>query len=805
MNSRQLTHASVLVSLNPVSSAIAVALGSTVATATPAMATEEIVVTATRRETSMQDVPYNIAAITGDQLENQRITDLNDFARQVPGLTLTDQGSRDSDLLTVRGLNTSNIDAPEIFLGNSGGDTVATYIGDIPLYVDMKLADIERVEVLIGPQGTLYGAGTLGGAVRYIPKRPDLDEMSLDLHGSLYGMSHSGDYGYKGDAVFNVPIISDRLAFRGMLGKDEVPGYIDSNFIVGRDQAGLIDPDINGPDADSLRQIKDTNDAETVFAKAALLWQINDDVDATLSYFYQDVDSGGRSADSNVALITGEYVYGRRFLEPKERENQLTSLEINWDLGFATLTSATGYSLYEDSGSRDQTDLLLDIGYYYEDFPAFAAFTSDTAKEETFTQEIRLVSNNAGPVNWIVGGFYSDFELDAISEELTPNYPGSPEFQFNVLDFSNRTLAEIQATTGDLEYRNLVDQSLEQLAIFGEVGVQINDIWQITAGARWFEYEDDTKASTRFPFFDDAQPPFPLAPPVKEDDVIFKLNTSVDIDHWNSVWYATISEGYRNGRSNGLSLCVPSQIQSVCATADEQRVEADTTVNYETGIKGSWLDDSLIINANIYFIDWDKIRVSTITSTGLQPIDTNGSKAESQGLEVYSSWQINDAWAVEGSYSYNEVELTQIAPDLISGRFGDVDGLPGDRLPGTPENTGSFNVHYTQQTLGGLTLDARYGLSTISDVLTKVGGKNGGETLGGFTVHNASVSISDAQWTATLFADNLTDKYAVTGVRRDRDFIGLDGGLGNVELRSYYQNIIQPRTIGVDFRYSFDL
>ena len=134
---------------------------------------EELVVTASRRETTVQDVPFNIAAVSGETLDQQRLTSLVEFSRWVPGLSVLEQGARTPSLMTVRGLNVRSID-DGTFLDNTSGNTVATYLGEIPLYVDFKMKDLDRVEVLLGPQGTLYGQGTLGGAVRYIPRAPAL-------------------------------------------------------------------------------------------------------------------------------------------------------------------------------------------------------------------------------------------------------------------------------------------------------------------------------------------------------------------------------------------------------------------------------------------------------------------------------------------------------------------------------------------------------------------------------------------------------------------------------------------------------
>jgi len=176
-------------------------------------ALEVIIVTATRRDANIQSIPFNIAAVGPDTIDRQRLDDLAELTRVVPGLYLANQGPRSSNLMTVRGLNVSSVTAAES-VGNGTGNTVATYIGEIPLYVDLKMIDIERVEALLGPQGTLYGAGTLGGAIRYLPNRPDPARSDADVNARFYALNHSDGFGYDVDGALNVPLIQDRLAVR---------------------------------------------------------------------------------------------------------------------------------------------------------------------------------------------------------------------------------------------------------------------------------------------------------------------------------------------------------------------------------------------------------------------------------------------------------------------------------------------------------------------------------------------------------------------------------------------------------------
>ncbi len=807
MKSRKLAGKRMVARMNPVAGAIAVAMGSTVVTPVAAQDGffDEIVVTATRRATDIQDVPYNIAAFSGETLENQRITSLGEFARWVPGLSLTDQGPRGADILTVRGLNASSIQASE-FLDNTGGDTVGVYVGEIPLYIDLKIIDMERVEVLIGPQGTLYGAGTLAGAVRYIPNRPDLSESSLDVHAKAYDLAESDDIGWGGDFTLNVPLISDKLGFRGTLGYVEESGYTDYPFLVREPGVSNPEPDFSNPAdvAANLRLEEDADKEETLSARASLLWDISDDASATLSYHFQNQDVGGRSINHQGAFGTGEYESGHRYLEPSERQNQLVSLEVTagFDMGVfgpVKLTSATGFSRYDEEGQRDQTDLLLNFEYGYEDFPAFAAFTREESEEEGIVQELRLVSDGDAPVSWIIGAFYRDQDLDAISQEFTP---GIDEF-FGI--------APPPLPTGDLEYQQLTKEQIEEKAVFGEVGYRITEAWQVTGGLRWFTYDDDVQLAVDLPLIGVVNSPFETAS-TDDDGVTWKINTSLDVENLlpgmdTGNIYATISTGYRLGGVNVFQPCAtvpPPPGQNVCLTPDELAFDFDETVNYEIGAKTNWLDDSMMVNLALFYVEWDDVQVDSTSFFGDVPITVNAAEAVSTGVELQTRWQINDNWAVFGSYSYTKAELSEDSPNIVGIRSAppNADAFDGDRLPGTPEHSGSLNFNYSTSVFNGLSLEANYGLTSISDVYTKIGMRGSGEALGGFTVHNASISLSNDVWTATLYSDNLTNKFARTGVRADTDFID-SLGAPNFTLRRYYHNTLRPRTIGIDFRYNF--
>jgi len=800
---------------HPLAFAVAATLASTFATTAAAQqeGVETIVVTATRREMSVQDIPLNIAAFDGSLLEAREINDLAELGRNVPGLYVIDQGKRSANNIVVRGLNLNPFASAE-FLGNTGGETVATYVGEIPLYVDLNLNDIERVEVLLGPQGTLYGAGTLGGAIRYIPRKPEFDDTNFTVRGGTFSLSESDSLGWRGGATFNVPL-GDTLAFRASIDRLDDPGFIDTPFLVRTPGASDPEPDFTDPAAvaANLYRDDDVDWEKTTSARLGLRWQPGDNVDATFTYHYQNMEVGGRTQNHYAAFGTGLYESATRVPEPNERQNELLSAEIVADLGFAELTSATGYSRYEDHGQRDQTDLLITLEYSYEAFPAFSAFTREDEKENTFTQEIRLVSRGTGKWNWIAGMFFQDFEQPlGLSREFTPGYA----------DYLGGSRPDA------LEYYSIAYEDLTEKALFGEIGYQITDRWDIVLGARRYDFNFDTLSAIDFPL---ANTVFGGAPPdalnlefepttLDDSGSLFKFNTSYRFSD-DALGYFTISEGYRFGAANGIGLCAdpPDPNQNVCATPEEFQYFPDTTTNYELGLRSQWAGGRLTFNGALYYIDWQDPQLASATVTGAQPITKNGEGAETKGIEIALDAAVTDRLDIGFSYSHSKAELTEVAPSLIREfippGFGPgasdglppsyLDGQPGDRLPGSPEDqaTVHFGYDWTLSPQWDVTLN--YGISAIGDIITTTGLRGGGETLGGFSLHHASAVFRGGPWELTIYAQNLLDKYAVTGTRSRRSFIQTvaDENGDPVRVRSYAQQMVRPRELG--FRFTYDL
>lgn len=790
-----------------------------------------IIVTATRRAESVQDIPLNIAAVGSEQIEEQGLTELSDLLPFVPGINVVDRGGRQGNPIIVRGLNVDAIGSGDG--NNNGGGTVATYLGEIPVFVDLKLNDLERVEVLLGPQGTLYGAGTLGGAIRYIPTKPKFDETTVSVRGEAYKYSKASSISHETGFTVNVGL-TDTLAIRGSLDWSDDSGFIDYVNVV--DEIGVTNPDT----PEGLNRIKDADGEETLSGRIAARWQPLPELDATLTYYYQEADIEGRRVshyrDIVPGLLDGEASVGRyenafRVREPNEIKNDLIALEVVADLGFAELTSATGWSTFEDDGQRDQTTLLITLEYSYELFPAFTSFTREVGKEERFNQEFRLVSTNDGPFNWIVGGYYNKFKLAGSSSEFVPNYVAyvnQPDLDFGLTDRPDA-----------LEYFSTARDQLTEKAVFGEISYKFFDQLTLTVGGRYYDYSLKSASTVDFPLFEPlsfmpltlaevARQPFDPDLAQSDDGFLYKFNASWEVNP-DLLLYATVSEGYRIGGVNGVGECGeydPNATQGACALApgqrfgpgpddisirDERQFTPDQTRNYELGFKSTLMNGDLIFNGAFYYIDWIDPQLGSSTVNANIPITVNGGGAESKGVELSANFRATDRLQLRGSFSYVDSQLTALTPDLIRTitppGFGSdfEDGLNGDRLPGSPKTQFALFSAYDYPLDNGDSLVFNASYSYQSNVLTRAGGRGSSLTLDGFGVANAAVTYEAERWSATLFVDNLFDKFAETGAigtslnnQVVSDFEG-----GDVYPRAFSTHILPPRAIGIRLKFDF--
>jgi outer membrane receptor protein involved in Fe transport len=283
--------------------------------------------------------------------------------------------------------------------------------------------------------------------------------------------------------------------------------------------------------------------------------------------------------------------------------------------------------------------------------------------------------------------------------------------------------------------------------------------------------------------------------------------------------YITISEGFRIGASNGVALCpdpLPQSQQIVCALPHEAQYFPDTTTNYEIGMRSQWFDRRITFNASLYHIEWNDPQLFSQTVNGAQPITVNGQGAASDGLEISFNAFATDRLELGFSYAYTDAELTATAPGLLRvfepPGFGPspavyIDGQSGDRLPGSPRQQGTVTVNYAFDLDGGWGVDLNYGLAAVGEMLTKVGGRVGSEPLGGYTVHSAALTFARDALQLGVYAQNLTNKYALTGLRTQPQYLQTvaDENGDPVTVRAYTHSVLRPREIGFKISYDLDM
>jgi iron complex outermembrane recepter protein len=771
---------------------------------------DTIIVTATRRSTTLAEVPINLTAIGGAALESQRLNDVRDLGAFVPGITITDTGPRGAGTIVMRGLSADDTST----FADNGNSAIGTYLGEVPLYLDFKLIDIQRVEVLLGPQGTLYGLGTLAGAIRYIPERPDASKVSGYAHGRVYNVKYGKGLSYVADGAINLPIIPDVLAFRSATGYYYDTGFIDYPFVVKQLGVSIAQPGpVSNPagtaaqrDANFTRQ-NDVN-FERTFTTRNQLGLTVPGFKAYLSYVYQQTKTNGRQANGAGVLGEGRYEGPWRVLEPQNRKSQLISLEMEANIpDFATVVSSTAYTETTNRGSADQTDLLIDLDYAYDSWPNFTAFTTNNTKVEQINQELRVVSAHGGPFSWVLGGFLNQAKVSTSNREYVPGYAASP---IGIAD-------GVTPNADDNEYASFGRSKTTEVAVFGEASAKITPEWQVTGGLRYYMYDVTRRGGSTLPYFDgaiasDDDIPF-TSGEASKNGLVWKVNTSYKFST-DALVYATYSTGYRIGGANtGAGACIlpldPTK-QNVCALPDELFFAPDKTKNIEIGVRASLFDKRFSFNLSVFQVKWDGIQLSGQTINGAIGIIVNGGTATNRGVDFSFNANVTDRFALRGNYSYLDAKLTQDVPDLLQIRnsivsrfrpkFGKVDVLAGDRLPGSAMHSGALSATYTLP-VGDNKAIFDWTATYIGDILTRVGGRGAGEKLPGYVMNRASISYQTPGYEISLFANNIFDKYAVTGVSNDLSRVGFapSGTLS----RFYARSVARPRVIGAEARIKF--
>jgi iron complex outermembrane recepter protein len=758
---------------------------------------QEVTVTATRRQEALEAVPYSISVVTPEQIAASGATDLPSLAATVPALSMYDYGARFAGAVSpiIRGINATG--SPARGFRSFEQDPVGTYIGNSPIDGYFQLDDLNRIEVLRGPQGTLYGAGALGGALRLIPNSPQLNRFDGSIEASGSKLAHSDGTGYSVKGMINIPL-GDVLAFRAAGRYDYEPGWIDvwgpevrtNNTIYGVPL--LANPSDVVGSSPIYTSHDDWNWQRTFTGRASLLWKPAEAFSAEAAIFHAEVTgdggpqvnptyAGGPSPfdPHTVYPAGGPYQELALVDEPFDRTTNLASLDLSYDAGFATISSTTSYYTTDGSLIQDSTfDYGGFAGGYY--VPYYAGIPTNprwvypflfTDSAHTFSEELRLVSRTdpAHLFDYVLGLYY---EKQTRHGDWYVTSPGSPERSvaqgctgpvfYNSQTGSYSTFPNCLVVTGpnDLTFQQLDTQYFEDKSVFGELTWHFAARGQITFGARHFSQQFTDEQLYQDFTFPTLIPPTPREAPASK--TVGKINPSYEyaVNHYV---YALWSQGFRRGGANS----VPQS--GIFEESPLLRIyQPDTTNNYEAGLKGRF-NNGISYAFAIFDIYWDKPQISSSLPSGNLAV-YNANTAQSKGFELESSGPL---FVPHLSYSigfaYADAKLTSafslpanngygvIVPGLLS-------GSAGEQLPGSPKTSLSAALIYDVNLRPGydLTLGANgvYRSATALQLAPSVGTTTI-QHSSTYEVMNLNATLNHERWRTTLYVTNVFDKQAI--------------------------------------------
>ena len=784
---------------------------------------EEIVVTASRRETKIKDIPFNISAVSGDQIEALNLLNPVDVLRMVPGVSVVDRGVRNAG--TMNNVRIRGVNSDAATLGDyvpAGATAVSSYVNDTPIFANFLLNDIERVEVLRGPQGTLYGRGSMGGTVRYILRDPVIGQTSGSVEAGVSTTNGSDGTNWNGAATLNFPMGSN-FAVRMNYSHVYNAGVVDYPNLYVLDANNIpVAPKGVLDQTTQYTKRKDADWSRIDYGRVALTWKPSDSQVWVLNGVGQNDATGGRTqitppGTPNYALSTyfsnptyGEYEQGAVLAEPSGRQVWLGSLEGTIDLGFASLTSDTSYTDHHGTSVNDNSGLYAKgFPFLYNFYPRMMAQKYRDYSDETFAQEFRLVSATKGPLDYIAGLYYENERMHSGETDWVRGYTQWWTAQ-NALT-PGFSYYDPVAPTSDRDYLYNRNEQYQEVALFGELTWHLTEKAQVTGGARVFRYKDANQLSV-VPDLPTRQPEVsPVVPDVTKTKSIFKLNGLYRLTDQDNL-YATFSQGYRRGGVNDIPIKPPSNVGENAGWLD---FGPDTLDNYEVGVKGAHGNFSYTVS--VFDIEWQDMQLNTATPVWGYYATINAGKARSTGFELELHGRLGADFSYGLGYTYANARLTEDAtrPYAIPPDPPVVIAPSGAQLPAAPKNVINASMDYTVHLSSGLTLvphlDAYYQSSTVSHLgLTEATS----DPLSSYSIWNASIALNSKQWSLTLMVRNLSNAYAVSGVYpEDRfgsvpvypdyfDFFFNTSGYGFFG-DTTRELIARPRTIGLVAKYNF--
>ena len=766
---------------------------------------EEITVTATKRETTIQDVPFSINAQTQQDIQRSGVTNLEELSRNVASLTVQNLGPGQSQV-AIRGVSAGQIVRDQPGVKEQVGVYLDESVISLSLFTpDLDLFDLNRLETLRGPQGTLFGSGSVGGTIRYITNKPNRDAFDASIELDINTITDGGTGGaVKG--MVNFPLGDGGAALRLVGYTTEYGGFIDA-----RKESGGWVSDVNGGNRSGVR--------------ATLAFDIGDSVTITPRIVYQEVEADGFNRQEAYNLFANPYTTGaagtpREPIQLGERQQHLlldedfTSETLLADLVIEASLNAFDFTFV---GSQMERDILvsrdasaltgsvsIDLGYP-DAGVLLPSNLQDTTDLTQTTFEARINSNSDGRFHWLLGVFSSEVERDYLQYLPTPGYAA-------VTDATLGDGTSAGAANGwpdlDSPYNASLPYDIEQIAVFSEVSFDFTDAFAMTVGGRWYDFSESRRFYSGGLFANGDDQTDETASDGFTPRVIASYDFTEDV-----TLNAQVSQGFRLGGVNdplNATLCTP---EDLAIFGSFQSYEDEKMWNYEAGIK-SGFGDSGIFNAAIFYSEIDNLQATLDAGSCSSRVSFNVPKAHTQGIEFEMSGNPTESLylSLAGNFLQSEFDST-----VVDGGGNVIGGLrDGNRLASVPEvqldATGSY--YYPMDLFGGsegfLTMTIHY----VGDMYTQpsdqepgagefssglaFGGATGDEVtsldlnLDPYTIVNLTAGIEKETWSAVLYIHNVADENANLSFDRER------GGRARLGFRTN-----NPRTIGVTYRKSF--
>ena len=735
-------------------------------------ALEEVVVTAEKRESTVQKTPISITAISGADLQAQGISNLLSVAQQVPGVSFKTSGPGQTEFL-IRGLTSTGGESPTVgFYLDETALTPPAMAQNGKVVIDPSLFDLNRVEILRGPQGTLYGAGSMGGTIKLVTNAPDPKQIAANVQGSGSG-TDGGGFNHSENAMLNLPLGQDVAALRLVVTNKHVQGWIDRDVVspfpleIG---TGFVDS-VRGNVAAAplVKRVTESNTENLKGGRATLLVQPVEGLSITAGALYQRINQSG---PNTIDVPPGNEVHYQPFdvAEPFKDTFNLQDLNIKYDFEGFQVVSATSSWTRQQNQTQDISEAMQDyIGHFFGPPNQFPFSTADgglgagTISEDDYTrqisEELRVASTGAGPFQWLVGGYYSTFHA---TSHVYSFYDG-----FTAL-FGTNNLAD---------NHRLLD--VDQYALFGEASYQLPYSLKATVGARYYNFHSNSATSVSGVSANGTSDT--LYGVAQNSGVSPKVNLAY-IPSDNLTVYATVAKGFRPGGPN-------SPIPPPCTPAPKQ-FGPDSIWSYELGEKLKMLDGRVSVNGDVYYEDWSNIQQQVAPPCGFK-YTTNAGKAKVYGAELEAAIVLLPGLVFSQSVGYTHAtnSVTVLQP---GGKAGDDPVVrDGDRLLDVPKVTANTTLTYRYPLAGALNLIARVNNSYVDSIQDITFTRN---TLPSYDLLDTRFGVETDRWSAVLFLDNLTNKHALLS----------DTGALSANVPIFERVATsQPRTIGVDASYKF--